>query len=89
MEQPHKTNPINQELFVPLSSSPSPSFRDCCCGIISRLPLQRPETFFFGVCLCSKSFFCSVSAHAVKASQGVPFIFTKDELPEKLTINLR
>lgn len=46
MEQSHKTNPIIQEWFVPLSNSPSPS-HSVYCGIISQLCFRKHRRFVF------------------------------------------
>ncbi len=81
MEQQHKNNPIIQEWFVSLSGSPSLSF----CLLWNNFPalLQKAETFVFGVCSCSKSFFALFCTCCRCFSRGCSyFIFTEDELRE-------
>lgn len=46
VEQSHKTNPIIQEWFVPLSNSPSLS-HSVYCGIISQLCFRKHRRFVF------------------------------------------
>lgn len=59
MEQSHKTNPIIQEWFVPLSNSPSLS-HSVFCGIICSSASESTDGLFLGGGLCSKSPFCSI-----------------------------
>lgn len=62
VEQSHKTNPIIQERFVPLSDFQTIPFSFCLLWNNFSAPLQKAQTFVFGGCLCSKSFlalFCT------------------------------
>lgn len=68
MEQSHKTNPIIQERFVPLSDSPYLS-HSAFCGIISQLCFRKHRHLFL-VAVCAPNPFLLCFAHAVAATHG-------------------
>lgn len=65
VEQSHKTNPIIQERFVPLSDSPYLS-HSVFCGIISQLRFREHRHLF----LVAPNPFLLYFAHAVAATHG-------------------
>lgn len=83
MEQSHKTNPIIQEWFVPLSNSPSLS-HSVFCGIISQLCFRKHRRFVFRWRFVLQILFLLYFARAVAAAHGgavISFSLSREGLP--------